>query len=77
MRREDDVCEAAFMFPHDRAFVLKLHADAHRRALARGDPSPPCIYCGRDYEWHVEAGTYEPGHHGLVPVVQKEGWDDS
>ena len=58
--------------PHDRApdcpvgrmdavareFLAQCHAEAHHRSVKAKEVPVPCLYCGRDYPWHVREGVY-------------------
>ena len=42
-------CPIANMDNFNRAFLAVCHAH---------NPGAPCVYCGRDYEWHVREGVF-------------------
>ena len=46
------------MDPFAREFLAKCHAEAHRRSGKVGEEPVPCLYCGRDYPWHVVTRVY-------------------
>ena len=46
------------MDPVAREFLAQCHAEAHHRSVKAGVRPVGCLYCGRDYPWHVREGVY-------------------
>ena len=50
-------CPVATMDSFSRTFLARCHQQS----------SAPCMYCGRDYEWHVREGAYWENQDGAKP----------
>ena len=54
----DPTCPILRMDPLAREFLAQCHAEAHHRSVKAGVRPVGCLYCGRDYPWHVREGVY-------------------
>ena len=51
-------CPVATMDPFACECLAQCHAVAHHRSVKAGSQPVPCLYCERDYPWHVLEGVY-------------------
>ncbi len=46
-------CSVVHMDAFAREFLAQCHAEAHRRSVKARGRFVGCLYCERDYPWHV------------------------